>query len=140
LVELALFKYVYESSGNERKEVYILSVYKHPSLGKQEFKQQILDFLKKNLGTNYMCYNIVMIGDFNYDFNKPANSSIDEYMKQIGFERVLKNQITFEKFDSQPDCVFKSSNFGFNLENIKTYRTYFSDHHAVWFELDFDAN
>ena len=137
LVELSLFKYVYES-GINKKEIYIVCVYKHPSLGKQEFKQQFLDFLKKNLGANYLCYNILVIGDFNYDLNKSINASMLEFIEQIGFKRLLKNTVTFEKFKSQPDSVLTSQTFNFKIDNICAYRTYFSDHHAIWMEINFN--
>lgn len=78
-----------------------------------------------------------MIGDFNYDFNKSINASMLEFLENVGFRICLKNTITFEKFNSQPDSVLTSQNFNFELKNISAYRTYFSDHHGIWMEIKF---
>jgi endonuclease/exonuclease/phosphatase family metal-dependent hydrolase len=143
IVELSLFKYTFSSL--DSKEIFIVSVYRHSDLSKEAFRVQLKAFLERNLGTEFRHRSVLVLGDFNIDFDKPEFLSTKEYMKhELELKRLLKKTTTFEsvanKAKTQPDCLFRTNRFGFKVDAIQTYKTYFSDHHAIWFEVDFESH
>ncbi|RNA40221.1 hypothetical protein BpHYR1_030431, partial [Brachionus plicatilis] len=133
LVELSLFQ-LKSSSPNSRKSIYILSLYKHPSLAFGDFLKRLKDFLSKY--SNVLSASTLLImGDFNVDFNKEKEKSKLDKLIDMDLQPLFKNRATFEK-GSQLDWAFvRLSPIDADDQQVhlkaKVLDTWFSDHSAI---------
>ena len=142
LVELCLFEYSFSDS----KKLYILSVYKHPKCDIKKCLHDMCVFLKKHLPTSSWSLSsssssqenktsILILGDFNVDFNKQKDlmTTLQDKMNMLP---LITNETTFKNI-SQLDWSFKNKNFEHSVHS-SSYDTWFSDHSAIFTRVDFD--
>jgi endonuclease/exonuclease/phosphatase family metal-dependent hydrolase len=116
--------------------VYILSVYKHNKCNDQRALEQMYNFLQTNIPRNSGA-SLLVLGDFNIDFNKQEEREKLEYLQnQLGLRALFEHEKTF-KYKTHIDWAFKSRHFKFGIESL-VYDTWFSDHSAIWTEIDFE--
>lgn len=162
LVEMALFEYKhlqnnnnYNNQINTNKIVFILCIYKHPDMSNGVFLKQIIEFLELHLpnsiylkpsqstqtqtlisqysNNGQSTSNLIIIGDFNLDFNQKQNRL--EQMDSFGFEPLFVNVQTHNA-GNQLDWAFKNTKFEYNIK-ANIYETYYSDHSAIWTRIKF---
>lgn len=132
LVEFSLFLYTYSSD----KRVYILSVYKHNRCNDRRALEEMYEFLQTNIPRNSGAC-LLVLGDFNIDFNKEEEREKYEYLQtRLGLRALFEHEKTFQ-YKTHIDWAFKSRQFKFGVES-QVYDTWFSDHSAIWTEIDFE--
>ena len=136
ITELSLFEYKF----NSEKVVYILSVYKHPMCSNEKCLSDINRFLLKNLTDDLYTNerrNLFILGDFNIDFNLDKNKKWLDYLgNNIKMKPLFTNDITFKNL-SQLDWAFVNKDFKHKISS-SIYDTWFSDHSAIWTQIDFN--
>ncbi|CAF0967783.1 unnamed protein product [Brachionus calyciflorus] len=132
ICEFSLFIYKY----NPQKILYIISIYKHHDMDNNDFLNVFDMFLDKNM-INTFDQSILLLGDFNIDFNK--NQTIMNELNKRDFKPIFRNSVTFDRNSSQIDWAFTNTNFQFNIPKSQTYRTWFSDHHGIYTQIDFGS-
>ncbi|RNA12302.1 hypothetical protein BpHYR1_038140, partial [Brachionus plicatilis] len=116
------------------KSVYILSLYKHPSLAFGDFLKRLKDFLNKYANV-LSTSNLLIMGDFNVDFNKEKEKSKLDKLIDMDLQPLFKNRARFEK-GSQLDWAFVRlspiiSDDQQEQIKAKVLDTWFSDHSAI---------
>jgi endonuclease/exonuclease/phosphatase family metal-dependent hydrolase len=93
-------------------------------------------FLYTNIERNSGA-SLLVLGDFNIDFNLPEEREKLEYLQnRLGLRACFENEKTFQ-YKTHIDWAFKSQHFRFGLESL-VFDTWFSDHSAIWAEIDFE--
>ena len=132
--------YTYQVNPLLEDHLKIMCVYKHPCMKIADFMQEFRLFLSDQLHLDTSNEDVVIIGDFNIDFNKR-----DEYRQS------LKNEFgLYALFDKQETYEFVNTKHGFsqldwcftnlspNHWNIKgqVYESWFTDHLPIVLEIE----
>ena len=80
-------------------------------------------------------HSILLLGDFNIDFNK--SEALMNQMDMRNYKPLFQNSVTFERNISQIDWAFTNTNFQYNIPTCQTYQTWFSDHHSIYTQINF---
>ena len=134
ITELSLFEYKY----NSEKVLFILSVYKHPKCSKDKCVWDISEFLKKHLTSELYTNdkrNLLILGDFNMDMNVDKNL-MNTFENNLKLRPLITNEITYKNV-SQLDWAMVNKDFKHKVQS-STYDTWFSDHSAIWTQIDFN--
>lgn len=142
---MSCFEYKILEEGNSQKELKIINLYKHNDFGKEECLNELKNFIIQT--NNHQANNnghspILVIGDFNIDFNKETNR-MEKMKSDLHLEPLLDNVISFRRNKetcSQLDWAFCNGDFSSfaSVENIQIYETWYSDHNAILIELKID--
>jgi endonuclease/exonuclease/phosphatase family metal-dependent hydrolase len=128
VTEMTLFEYTNET--NER--VHILSLYRHNGRSVRDFFNDLGRFIFDHAPRENL--HLLVLGDFNIDFNKDADSL--SYMRtKFNLRPLFEQEISFRNV-SHIDWAFVGSRFSHTVRS-QVYNTWFSDHAALWTEVEF---
>ena len=141
--EYNLFSYEFQCS--LYRKLLILCIYKHPELSNSNFMSQFHSFLRFNIALTRLNFNdkpIVILGDFNIDFNK-EEAYLRELEDNFNLLPLFKNKRTFERLSinnelnsGQIDWCFSNclSNEQFNCSSL-VYQSWYTDHYPIFLDL-----
>ena len=135
---------------NDEDSIKLMCLYRHPKCNKAQFLVELYAFLNNILWVNNRATPIVIMGDFNIDFNKDENQNIlDRLQKDYSLVPLLKKAHThgyvkkkestdeYEVRYSQPDwCFTNCSTFNKWKLNAFLYETWFTDHSPIILEIE----
>jgi exonuclease III len=138
--EFSLYKYRF---GDSDHVVSILLVYKHPKMAKIDFFNSLHQFYGDAFFNNenenpLKRGKIVVLGDFNIDFNNQDGISqniLNEMDRTMGLKPLLSNQPSHDA-GRQIDWIFSNIRDKSRLSiDAITYDTWFSDHKPLWSQI-----
>ncbi|RNA01219.1 hypothetical protein BpHYR1_004081, partial [Brachionus plicatilis] len=143
-VELSLFEFVCRKHDLDFKKIYLHNLYKHPKYENEMFLVDLNKFISKYYTNSTNCSLIVM-GDFNIDFNQASNKKYLHFFKQqFNLEPYFDKCKTHKNISQLDWCFYNKHNHIFataaNLNagfHSQPYTTWFSDHSAIFSEITF---
>ena len=132
-VEINIFKY----NLNIYIDTYCVFLYKHPKTSFQELVDSIATSLKQiNYAYDNFGMGVILMGDFNVDFNKHPNL-LTQFQKKFKVSPLFLNQPT-NNYGNHIDWIFTSLATLNKIELIgTTYESFISDHKPLFFEVKY---
>jgi hypothetical protein len=132
--------YNYQVNSGSRHQIKIMCIYRHPKMYLADFRQEFKSFLSNEMHLDTSNDDVVIIGDFNIDFNKELKFR-ESLNYEFGLHALFDKETTHEFAHnshgfSQLDWCF--TNLSPNHWNIKglVYESWFTDHFPIVLEIE----
>ena len=122
---------------NSSYTLYVCFVYKHPRANLKKLIEKIqLGLEIGHYDNNRYPKGLIIIGDFNMDFNKKENNqAFIAFKNTFQVEPLITNEATNDQ-GNQIDWIF-ATNVGDLIYTAKTYESFQSDHKPLFLKLKF---
>ena len=139
-IQLEMSLYKYDNVCAVTKSFYVCSLYKHIEMDNKkfydEFKSFLLSHLSSSKDTNVLNRKLIILGNFNMDFNKMPKS-MDKLFADLQLKPKLLNTFTHKSKKQLDWCFTNLDDSIVSKFDVVAYESFYSDYSPLWIDIDY---